>query len=382
MKLCFMLQSTFVDSNSDTDYWTQTTPTARHARGYYAWVYQGSSDLRWSGYLGDGVTPGNPGKACTADFTGTSTGTWKIVLASQAVVQNNTIVARWRDSSGNLSYHYDTSFIWLNSISGTQTFNLGDPNSSVFNVLAAISYGVYRHAGGMFWKTYDVLVNNTTCAAGPTSSCATGGFIRIGSSGFQKKFIILHETGHRMGQMRTGNLNNGGCDSVHNTTCPPEGSGDHSMRSREATSCAVNEGFAHFYAADVFNDHDETDCGFEYYKPVNGDPTPPFDCETGDSFPAGSTCATVDFPTAILETCCPVSAGRGTEGDWLRQFWDVHTNGGSSAPTFTEVINWIAGADAWTGTTAYQELDEEANQVGGQINANWDFAKSVNGVDH
>jgi hypothetical protein len=74
-------------------------------------------------------------------------------------------------------------------------------------------------------------------------------------------------------------------------------------------------------------------------------------------------------------------AGHGVELDWLRAFWDVHTDG-VPPPTFTAMLDWFGGATPWSRSTAYTEIDEEADVVLGQINAVWDWTKVQNGVDH
>jgi hypothetical protein len=102
-----------------------------------------------------------------------------------------------------------------------------------------------------------------------------------------------------------------------------------------------------------------------------------------------------DFPVRYLETqgCAgrgggsPLS-GCGVELDWLRVFWDVHTNSGSGLdPSFTTIAGWLDTATPWTQSYAYNELEAEANDVAGALNTNWDASKGssgsdVNGVDH
>lgn len=41
-------------------------------------------------------------------------------------------------------------------------------------------------------------------------------------------------------------------------------------------------------------------------------------------------------------------------------------------------------ANSWATTSAFTELDAEANDKGGNLNATWDTCKdgSVNGIDH
>jgi hypothetical protein len=177
--------------------------------------------------------------------------------------------------------------------------------------------------------------------------------------------------GHAIGDFGTGGKLINGNVSMNSATCPATAN-DHSIGSQEWVSGAMIEGWGHFFAADVFNDDSEADCGFEYYKTTFSDSSPAIDCESGNS----------PYVLAYMENeCGPTVDNRGVELDWLRQFWDVHTNGGGISFN-TMLTTWINNANTWTNTTAYDELDAEANSVGGTLNANWDGMKSANGVDH
>ena len=84
---------------------------------------------------------------------------------------------------------------------------------------------------------------------------------------------------------------------------------------------------------------------------------------------------------AYLDTSCGGTSTHGVELDWLRQFWDVHTDA-PSQPTFTTMANWLDAAGNWTKTTAYSVLDAEADDVGGSLQTNWNATADYNGVDH
>ena len=75
------------------------------------------------------------------------------------------------------------------------------------------------------------------------------------------------------------------------------------------------------------------------------------------------------------------AGGHGVELDWLRAFWDVHTNG-SNPPHMNTVLDWIDSADEPNNGTAYDELDEAADAYGGVILTNWNSAVNLNGIDH
>ena len=63
--------------------------------------------------------------------------------------------------------------------------------------------------------------------------------------------------------------------------------------------------------------------------------------------------------------------GAGVELDWLRQFWDVHTNGGST--NMLPFMQWIRASGGWTKTSAYDELNTAAQAH---------VSRTGNGIDH
>jgi hypothetical protein len=133
---------------------------------------------------------------------------------------------------------------------------------------------------------------------------------------------------------------------------------------------AFGEGWAHFYAADVWNDHGQTDCTFKYYKASN----PTIDCEWGQT----------GFELAYMESTCNAPyAGYGVELDWLRQLWNVHTVPWfGTPPSFTSMVNWISTTCCIDLDDAYTRLHNRAYNIGGTLWYNWDWRDHVHGIDH
>ncbi len=164
------------------------------------------------------------------------------------------------------------------------------------------------------------------------------------------------------------------------------------MGSQEHQSCAFTEGFAHFYSARVWNSNAQNDCVFAYMKKEFGLDKIAVDCEStkstpclDESVPAPGTCGANDaYPSKFMEVrCTGVFDNMGAEVDWLRVLWDVYTDI-PSPPSFPEIVDWIDAAQNIVppGSQPYDELDWEANAIGGSLNTNWDRAKGPNGVDH
>ncbi len=98
----------------------------------------------------------------------------------------------------------------------------------------------------------------------------------------------------------------------------------------------MGEGFAHFFSTDVFNQHSST-AYFDYYKESYPGKV---NVETG---PIGGT-------TAYMENeCASADVGWGTELDWLRTFWDYHTDSHSSSskPSHQAIVEHMEDAHDW-----------------------------------
>lgn len=355
VKLCLKQTTTYTDAGHGEDYWTTSAPYPRSVPGVIVEVRR-SGALLFAGPLGDGIGVGDPGKGCTPSIGGT--GTFAIRAFTYAEVQDNDIIVD--GDFGDTVFELPSVVV---TTMGTHTVTYS-PGTFEANVMAVAAQGLYRHAGGLSNKVFSIHTNAGSSRADPNYSGNTAEiFIATGDS--TKKFIIAHELGHAVGGQATGGrLVNNDC-SFSSVSCPSAGS--HSMTSKENSACAIGEGYAHFYSADIWNNHYEDDCSFEYW----GSGTPAIDCENG----------MLDYPQAYMENeCAPTYGGRGVELDWLRQLWDVHTEG--SEPSMNQMLGWMSSAAVWNATNGYSRLNTAADAVGGAINTNWDNRKAQNGVMH
>jgi hypothetical protein len=154
------------------------------------------------------------------------------------------------------------------------------------------------------------------------------------------KYIIGHEFGHHVQYSTIGhpfytydpkNPQKGTwqaacrCDHVY------KGNRSHCMQSREEQGFASVEGFAHFYAAQLFNDTSQSDCRFGYYKDYRA--------FLLVGWAVAQPPAWVDCTGVIkwVDTWCPTSGveGKGNEHDWLTFYYDVHR--GTNAFSFEDV---------------------------------------------
>ena len=376
VKICVRQASVFVDAGVGEDFWQSNTSTDRASRGFHVTVSREGTSL-WTGYLGDGRGTGDPGSGCTPVLSDPpnpgGTYSYEIRIDTEAMVQSNLLDSAYY---GNGTLHWT----FTRSLTGTGTFDVVfDPTNltgKVFDVAMVGAYCLYRHSGGL---SGEYLRFRLTEGSPDSWVNRYDNMIRIGDQRADRKFIIAHETGHIVGDLATGDHNwktvDTRCQCYNSTSCPSE-HGSHTMISKERSRCAVAEGFAHFYSAAVFNSHTDDspqECWFHYYKEVDGDWTPVVNCEL--DYPDGP------FDEKYMETNCAVPwIGMGTELDWMRTFWDVLSD--QTVPlTMDDILQWIDRADYWHNYFAYNELDEAADEIGGDLDFKWDIAKERNGVD-
>ncbi len=375
VQFCATHPESFVDSGFGEDYWTNPNPTSKAARGAKLRVYRNGSEVTGSPfYAGDGIGAGDPGLGCTPEIdVAQANANYEIRIYSQGQVQGNSIDV----------YDYDTGYIYyrpvyvtVSSGSGSYGADVSSGDSPIFRAYQATAFALYRHAGGMTGKLYKLRVG------APVNANNTGaGEILLTDAG--RKFVVVHEVGHRLSNLKTDGEFSANIDyDMNDSPCETEpGNGNHQMTSQEYQGAALAEGFAHFYAADVFNSHGATNCKFKYYKTITsakpgvGEITnPTIDCEVGDTH----------WPTAYQESrpCEDPFDGLGVELDWLRMWWDFHTDSGTK-PTFTQIADLCAAADDWGPETAFDVFDAAVSTfMSGAFEGRWDGDVSLNGVDH
>lgn len=376
VKICVQQMSVFSDAGVGEDFWTSTASTARASRGAWVAILREGSYL-FVDFLGDGRGVDDPGSGCTEVMAEPSnpSGTYDYTIQIWTVgnVQGNAI---------NTAYDGNPVLDWTftRPLTGTGTFEvIFDPTANTgkaFDVYMVGAYSLFRHSGGLVDKTFRYRLDS---GSSNSSVDRVNDTIRIGDLRSDRKFIIAHETGHLVGDFATGNQDwktvDTRCHCYESSSCPAE-YGSHTMISKERSRCAVAEGFAHFYAAAVFNSHTDDspyECWFHYYKEVDGDSTPTVNCEL--DWPDGP------FDEQYMETNCALPwIGMGTELDWMRTFWDVLSDLPGPS-TVEEILGWIDEADYWYNYFAYNELDAAANRIGGDLKTKWDLAKTRNGVD-
>ncbi len=361
INFCFTLAVHYDDGDqADDDYWTGNNIWAK-ARGMnakivqvgggYPVVFDGA--LNWTG----------SDRGCTGPRSGLLQGDFDFQLTSSGRVRNMNIDVKAADSG------YRAKYEWRDyGGSGRNTSDV--PVGTRGNAYAAVAYAAAVHNGGVSGNlVVETRSSRGSSVGGDISMDDAKLFLAPGDE--QMKRVIAHEMGHVVGGWGS-ELNHGDAIDYSFTDaatglCPSAADG-HTLQSREYSSTAMAEGWANFYAADIWNSHDQDDCSLAFFGTA-------VDCEAGQW----------GYPVKYMENKCEnlfnvvVFDGFGVELDWMRAFWDVHTDGNQSAD-HAALHSWMA-RQSWGKCDGYFWLNDSANEIGGELDHDWDNAKTRNGVD-
>lgn len=253
---------------------------------------------------------------------------YKIRLRSDAkLAKGRRIILRDDTTSPSRFGFTAASRVSPHQLGATKTYTWPrDPGGSytedVSNIMAALTHSMRRRPGGLSNVTLWAYQEN--CGGGSCVGEDAQGRNAIflsDNNGSKRKFVIAHEVAHLLGRIadegeRTRHsryaLSQATNDEV--SECA-DGTEDHNHHfgSEEWATAAANEGFAHFYAAAVWNRSDGSGCTYaDYYEEET------LDCDAGSHF---------------LRTSCyeggPIASTRtGSELDWMRFWWDAHDDCG------------------------------------------------------
>lgn len=197
------------------------------------------------------------------------------------------------------------------------------------------------------------------CNAACNSACTTGGFSHISVCPWatQRKFLMAHEYGH-------SNLSRSISFPATNDLGYLNASG-HGMTTKEWSSGAAMEGWAHFVAVETWNGPtggSEPLAWMRYWNAtsalvdVEGSQG---GCSTGSSDNANfrgqyaDNCFQTD-PNCAGGNC----VGVGAELDWMRMWWDFYSDPDmpGTPPSASDLHTMIDAAGPWGSTNVWQTL--------------------------
>ncbi|MCB1788849.1 MAG: hypothetical protein KDJ24_01005 [Gammaproteobacteria bacterium] len=226
--------------------------------------------------------------------------------------------------------------------------------------------------------TYDFVttVRHRNGCAADAASCSNAGFadsddieiiVNIDDETedkYRQKFLVGHEVGHaaeeayQKATFGTENYLYGGYNLIGGGPQCGSAGEQHALTSLEYTSDGIMEGFAHFLSADAYNDHHSPNGRFTYYKDDLGFPRD-IALEGESAFDAAEPFRSNRYAERV---CDPVPQNAGTELDWLRFFWDLHT--AAAAPDMQHETLLKLRVDAafqgtlWHAQNGYELLED------------------------
>ncbi len=280
-----------------------------------------------------------------------------------------------------------------------QTYSYTTGVTDGINVMAAATRALYAHDAGLSNETFEFWVDE--CPGDSDNSCYSADKIYINPTNGDpdEKFIIAHEMGHAVTDLKNGNNGmNSDYDANVGDCSPAYDNGGHKYNSKEYASAAWTEGVANAYAAFSFNDDVvgvSTDCEYQARNTqdwnLDGDTNDPgdvevFSCEDGTGLPAGFTQGSDWLGAHCLAT--GAIHNRGLEYDVLRHMWDMRTNEAVTVANLFDIVD-KANPNSWTisgaGTTSdypTPRMSSGAFTVGGSSMQNdWDSQATFNGLD-
>jgi hypothetical protein len=234
----------------------------------------------------------------------------------------------------------DDNYIWWTRsffVLGSGTLNLTPTTWDHAMNAAAVNARIFSRTEHILDPTTNTIYVNKGCPSqGPTDTCARSADheVYIGSysdtqpSDAMSKFVVAHELGHVLERKNFSTLGSDyaagddpseslcRCDHVTNSNQT------HCLQSRELYGTGYMEGFAHFFATQLYNERDGVGCTFVYYKQFKhatlGVIQPPMAMNCG-------------FAYGYRDHQCtpPAQGGAHTavELDFLRFLWNLHSAG-------------------------------------------------------
>jgi hypothetical protein len=316
------------------------------------------------------------------------------------------------------SYPGQTYSILLTDVSptpgGVNTYHVGSYNSK-WTAMASLAFGLARYHDGLSDKAFHVAMDDSTPGKssahfGQSNSNITNGrhYLKIGNASVNDagdpatpqtryKFIVAHELGHAIAAIYYGDHDdavNGSEPSVslsHNVNPNACGTQDdpandkygYSIDSKEWNSLGFREGFAHFVAAKIWNNK-ETEGTFSWFAD-------PHDLERYNYGANNEAGGRLENQCCAGGGCAASWDSAGTNGDWLRFFWDWYTNTSDSCddrPTKRNMLKLYRQTRLNGGLTStnyfakMQAAADDLNLANCLKTSRFNFYAAHNGIDN
>jgi hypothetical protein len=379
VKVCGKVAIDFADTNVGEDFWTDEDD--KPARGI--WIH--IKNITTQATVWEGWTPWNGSdKGCAPVQQLDSATEYGVQLHSKAQVDDHYILSYRENGELRVAYRSFTP-----TASGTE--NVSTNVTDVWNNFAVGIRALSRKSIEMEDQSSMIIrMNDTYCCGNKTGPCLCGDDGELYLDSLPNKFQIAHEIGHFVGYARDG-YNTPALDyDAPPNTC--YGSYFyHTFNEKEYQSAAAVEGWAHFYAAMVWNKTTESTCWFKGVNEVDWDydydkDGRRFNCELGpkeeppDPNPPGMP----DNSDYLGDICDAPLDNRGTPYDWLRFWWDLTTDQDVPFASCLDIYDW-ADPRNWRENDMEVWIDKPSKRLRDAADDlgyldEWDNEDNFNGV--
>lgn len=193
------------------------------------------------------------------------------------------------------------------------------------------------------------------------------------------KFVVSHEYGHAYSHQFANEALTLPASTTHSATpagtCSfGAGAIGYDNNTKEWSSIGIREGFAHFVSARIWNDA-AADGQFRW----------------GTSFDLERWNASNTVGGYLVNQCCPGTSsscetsldGAGVLTDWMRAFWDIHTDSicDLSAIEMAALYGWTIGQPNLTNDGFFPTTQITMSIWGATCESRWDWIACYNGID-
>lgn len=305
----------------------------------------------------------DPDDACFLLTSGIGAYVIKVKPRSTALGGNNTL--RVNDKNGNLSV-FSVVTPWIGS--SQTTYDVVLPSKGILRIYTVLAFSIERAFRGRYDNTHLLASKGgDLCACAGVTGCTrmcvgTNGNmnINIDDDHHTRRFVIAHEYGHAT--MRVGV----GSRLVDCAAMDIDIGPGHNLRSREASSCAAMEGYAHFVSGDVFN----------WHNAGTGSVNPQAELKYADDGVWNLGDGTGACPSYPITGTIPNSNARkiyidcsngvldptvGVEMDWARAWWDYHEDTfiSGSVRNHSQIHDDLGLVSPWGSIDTYEQIVDD-----------------------
>ena len=342
VRFCAQYKANFTDSalglplaQRDDYYWSNSNKTARGVKLRIDPNAAGVATIeRWTDWTG-------PNAGCATVLLDDDW-TYDVKILSRTNIDNVYVEV---NSTGSTAWSSLALDDWT-PVAGVKNIETVNAHRA-WNMTAAMSWALYRRRWNVSGETFIAHTDDISPCPG-AAACQSGGemWFNPAASQIGYRYVMVHELGHLLARKLDANTSSSKNYNASTTTCGP--AAGHQMTTKEHSSAAAVEGFAHYYAAVAFNNTSQSDCAFMYNKAQD------FDKTAGMGFdffaPGSISCegspvwnlAVVDARDYLGDMCSGTLSHRANELDFLRFFWDLDTDEGLS---FGEIANLLDRAN-------------------------------------